>query len=36
MFLLFDIKKFMTCSISLSKFSDILPTFTCAQTIGYL
>ena len=29
-------KEYMICLISLSKFSDVLPTFICAKTIGNL
>ena len=29
-------KKYMICLISLSKFSDVLPAFTCARAIGKL
>ena len=27
-------KEYMICLISLSKFSDVLPAFTCARAIG--
>ena len=29
-------KEYMICLISLSKFSDVLPAFTCARAIGNL
>ena len=29
-------KEFMICMISFSKFSDVLPAFTCARAIGNL
>ena len=29
-------KEYMICLISFSKFSDVLPTFTCTSTIGNL
>ena len=29
-------KECMICLISLSKFLDVLPAFTCARVIGYL
>ena len=29
-------KEYMICLVSLSKFSDVLPAFTCARAIGKL
>ena len=29
-------KEYIICLISFSKFSDVLPAFTCARTIGNL